>query len=368
MRWGIWLVVLAGAIWPGRSTALPPQPLSDDAVSGADPALSISESATPPADRPGPPRFYGEYDGTCILNGDSARQAHAAVIARQDKAGRRVWTVHLATGDIATARPGLQVDLQGRSEDPQTVILSDKQGRWSGKIRQGVLRASRAGENPVRFDLRRIVRRPDTVGARPPRGATVLLALKPGEKPDLAAWTNPTWPRGIDGSMRVGKGDQRSRRPHGSIRLHLEFRCPLRIGKTGQGRANSGVYLQDRYEVQILDSFGLAPADDRCGGIYKIAAPRVNASLPPGRWQSYDIVFQAARFDDAGRLRARPRITVVHNGITVHNDLELPGPTAGANGKDHVPAGPLRLQDHGDAVEYRNIWWVEPVGPPSDDE
>jgi hypothetical protein len=365
MRWGIWLVVLAGAIWPGRSTALPPDPLPADS---ADPAGPTSQAPKSPADPPAAPRFYGEYDGTCILNGDSARQARAAVIARQGKAGRRYWVVHLATGGIQTARPELRVVLQGRSEDDQTVVLSDKQGRWSGKIRQGVLRASRGGESRARFDLRRIVRRPDTVGARPPRGATVLLALQPGKKPDLGAWTNHTWPGRIDGSMRVGKGDQRSRREHGSIRLHLEFRCPLLPGQTGQGRGNSGVYLQDRYEVQILDSFGLAPADNRCGGIYKIAAPRVNASLPPGRWQSYDIEFQAARFDDAGRLEAPPRITVVHNGITIHDDLELPRPTAGAKGKNHAPTGALRLQDHGDAVEYRNIWWTEPVRPPSDDE
>jgi hypothetical protein len=139
----------------------------------------------------------------------------------------------------------------------------------------------------------------------------------------------------------------------------VEFRVPYEPGKGGQGRGNSGVYLQDRYEVQVLDSFGLEPGLGDCGALYQIAAPPPAVCLPPLAWQTFDITFRAPRFDASGRKTENARITVIHNGIKIHDNLELPHTTGGA-APGEVPSGPLRLQDHGNPVRYRNIW-VQPL-------
>ncbi|MBN2451656.1 MAG: DUF1080 domain-containing protein [Lentisphaeria bacterium] len=139
-------------------------------------------------------------------------------------------------------------------------------------------------------------------------------------------------------------------------RLHLEFRTPFMPAARGQGRGNSGVYLQGRYEVQILDSFGLEGLDNECGGIYRVARPRVNMCAPPTQWQTYDIDFRAPRFDADGRKTEPARITCRHNGVVIHQDLAIPGPTGGGSGDNLDQPGPLLLQDHGNPVQFRNIW------------
>ncbi|MCK5557939.1 MAG: DUF1080 domain-containing protein, partial [Candidatus Hydrogenedentes bacterium] len=131
----------------------------------------------------------------------------------------------------------------------------------------------------------------------------------------------------------------------------------------GQGRGNSGVYLQGRYEVQILDSYGLESKDNECGGIYKVGAPIVNMCAPPMQWQTYDITFHTPRFDSSGAKTRNARVTVVHNGVTIHEDLEIPGPTRGSrNKKETSEPGPILLQEHGNPVQYRNIWAVDLAG------
>lgn len=171
------------------------------------------------------------------------------------------------------------------------------------------------------------------------------------------------WEVQSDGSVQVAGGepesnvgDAVSEQEFGDFQLHVEFMCPATAGKEGQAKSNSGVYLHGRYEVQVLDSHGAPPADNLCGGIYKIAPPLVNAAKPAGQWQSYDIVFRAPRFDDQKNMTEQPRITVLHNGVVIHNNLILPRTTGGALGTDMVERGPILLQDHGDPVRYRNIW------------
>ena len=159
-----------------------------------------------------------------------------------------------------------------------------------------------------------------------------------------------------DGSVLVGGGDAITRREFLDFQLHLEFFCPETTGKQGQARSNSGVYLHGRYEVQVLDSFGQAPAGNGCGAIYSIAAPMVNASRPAGSWQTYDIIFRAPRYDAVDALVELPRVTVLHNGVVIHNNLELPKPTPGGTDQEMRTMGPILLQDHGDPVRYRNIW------------
>jgi hypothetical protein len=125
----------------------------------------------------------------------------------------------------------------------------------------------------------------------------------------------------------------------------------------GQGRSNSGVYQQGRYEVQVLDSFGLEGADNECGGIYKAKAPRINMCLPPLQWQTYDIDFTAAKFD-GDKKTAPARMTVKHNGVTIHDNVEVPAGTPGGTQGEGPGPGPLFVQNHGNPVFFQNIWVV----------
>jgi hypothetical protein len=171
-----------------------------------------------------------------------------------------------------------------------------------------------------------------------------------------------TWPIS-GGSAEVLGGDLRTKQSFGDFKLHVEFWIPnLPPEVTGQARGNSGVYLQDRYELQVLDSFGdTTPADNECGGIYTKRAPDSNRATAPETWQTYDITFRAARFNGATKTE-NARATVVWNGAVVHNNIEINGSTGGG-AAEGPGAAPIRLQDHGDAganVRYRNIW-IEPM-------
>jgi hypothetical protein len=164
------------------------------------------------------------------------------------------------------------------------------------------------------------------------------------------------WVVQADGSVLVGPNDAVTNREFGDFQLHLEFFCPEVPGRTGQGRANSGVYLHGSYEIQVLDSFGDAPLSDGCGALYSLAPPLVNASGPPDTWQTYDVTFRAPRFDAENRVAEPPRVTVLHNGLTIHNNLVIPSVTPGGVDSQMRARGPLLLQDHGDPVRYRNVW------------
>jgi hypothetical protein len=198
-----------------------------------------------------------------------------------------------------------------------------------------------------------------TFGARAPDlddDKTVVLF-------DGKDWSNFTskdhqpspWRINEDGAAIATGGDAISKQTFGDFHLHIEFLCPV-SDKEGQARSNSGVYLHGRYEIQVLDTFGMEAKDNHCGGIYKIATPLVNASRPAGTWQTYDVTFRSPRFDDAGKVKENPRVTVLHNGVVIHNNIELPGTTAGGIDQTMVKEGPLLLQDHGDPVQFRNIW------------
>ena len=200
----------------------------------------------------------------------------------------------------------------------------------------------------------------DTCGASPPANATVLFNGQ-----DLSNWTAkgggaPGW-KVEDGVMHVvpKTGDVVSTERFTDFFLHLEFRCPDMPEATGQKKGNSGVYLQGRYEIQVLDSYGInIPGLGDCGAIYNQFAPLVNACKPAMEWQTYDVSFRAPRMNDAGEVAEGVRVTVLQNGQVILNNVLLPGVTGGAMDENVGEPGPLRLQDHGDLVCYRNIWAV----------
>jgi Domain of Unknown Function (DUF1080) len=199
-------------------------------------------------------------------------------------------------------------------------------------------------------------------GIKAPSDAIVLFDGK-----NLSEWmsqkdsTEAKWELGADGSMTVkpGTGDIRTRRAFGDIQLHLEFRTPVVVKGEGQGRGNSGVFLQNRYEVQVLDCFqNRTYSNGQAAALYKQSIPLVNVCRKPGEWQAYDILYTAPRFNSDGILLAAGRITVIHNGVLVQLNTEIKGTTEYIGLPKNIAHGkaPLRLQDHGDLVSYRNIW------------
>ena len=201
----------------------------------------------------------------------------------------------------------------------------------------------------------------NTLGSKAPTGAVVLF-----DGATLDGWTkmdgSPAGWMIEDGAMRVvpGSGDVATQRLFGDQFLHLEFRLSSMPQATGQAKSNSGVFIQGRCEVQVLDSSGWeSPGLGDCGAIYDQYAPLINACRPALEWQTYDIIFRAPRCE--GKVvKEKARLTAFHNGLLIHNNVELPGPTGAPSDLNVQSPGHLRLQDHGNIVWYRNIWVVEP--------
>jgi hypothetical protein len=192
-----------------------------------------------------------------------------------------------------------------------------------------------------------------------PADATVLI----GAGSDLNAWSMMdgsavTWPM-TAGVASTGKGMIRTKAEFTSFQLHVEFATPSEVKGDGQGRGNSGVYLLGLFEIQVLDSYkNPTYPDGQASAMYGQFPPLVNASLPPGQWQSYDIAFRAPRFKGE-TLETPATVTVLHNGVVVHANDAFWGPTAHKKIDPYTPAsakGPIALQDHGNPVRYRNIW------------
>jgi hypothetical protein len=203
-----------------------------------------------------------------------------------------------------------------------------------------------------------VTRKSETEGAKPPEGALVLF-----DGSNLDQWTKmdgkspPSWI--IEGGYaQVKGGDIVSKAKFtGPHTIHVEFSLPFMPKARGQGRGNSGVYVENRYEVQVLDSFGLKGLNNECGGIYSQIAPTVNMCYPPLQWQTYDIDVTPAKYED-GKKASNTRLTVKHNGVVIHDNVEVKGPTGGGVAEDGTPQS-IRLQDHGNPMRFRNIWVVE---------
>ncbi|MFL2858412.1 MAG: DUF1080 domain-containing protein [Planctomycetota bacterium] len=197
-----------------------------------------------------------------------------------------------------------------------------------------------------------------------PAEAKVLL----GEDGKLGAWAQGGRDIGwkwLGEALQVqpGTGDIFSREEFGDLQLHMEFRTPEKVVSSSQGRGNSGVFLMGVFEVQILDSFqNPSYADGQCGALYGQCPPRVNASRGPGEWQSYDIFFTRPRYD-GDQVVEPARVTVLHNGVLIHNQQAFMGPTRHLRTTDYkgyqAKRGPIKIQDHGNPMQFRNIWVVD---------
>jgi hypothetical protein len=235
---------------------------------------------------------------------------------------------------------------EGETKDGVTLFKGEDH---EGRIQGGTLTITIPALNNFKIgELKKTTRQSPTLGAPPPPGAIVLFdgsANNDFEPGKLTA----------DGLLPQG---QTSKRKFQDCALHLEFQTPFMPSARGQARGNSGVYLQGRYETQVLDSFGLTGENNECGGIYTISAPLVNMCFPPLSWQTYDIDFQAARFE-GDKQTSDAVISVRHNGVLVQDKVKVPQATRAAPLKVGPEPGPLYLQNHGNPVNYRNIWIVE---------
>lgn len=286
--------------------------------------------------------LQGEYLGE-VKGENESQKVGVQVIALGGGKFRSMGLIGGLPGD-GWSRGGEVRMAEGKLEG-DSVRFSE--GDIVAELKGGMITISAKGNKIA--ELAKLHRQSPTLGAKPPAGAIVLF-----DGSSVDEFENGKL---VEGKL-LGATNCSTKRKFGDHSLHIEFRTPFMPTSSGQGRGNSGVYAQGRYEIQVLDSFGLEGKNNECGGIYSISEPRVNMCFPPLSWQTYDIDFTAARYDDAGKKTANAHVTIKHNGVVIHEDLELPKGTPG-----YHPEGPgpdsLFLQDHGNPVAFRNIWVVE---------
>lgn len=309
--------------------------------------------------------YFGDYTGTYAASDTSVEAGGPVPVLAEGKIvaqGNRHYRVVLSTAPTTTQGRPWQIELEGHIDGERLVIAGAAGGHdWEGEIANKALRINKRSYGG-RFEMKQVMKKSPTEGLQPPARAIVLLAYEPGRKPALNEWQEAGWITTEDGILHKNTGDGprgelRTKREFRNVHLHVEFRIPYEPDKREQGRGNSGVIFADRYEVQVLDSFGLVAGAGDCAAIYGVAPPRVNAAFPPLSWQTYDITFYAAKLDGTKLVRA-PRFTVVWNGVKVHENQTTPTPT-GDPDRPNAETGPIRLQDHGNLVYFRNIWAEE---------
>lgn len=307
-------------------------------------------------------KVQGEYAGTVA----GGAKIGVQVIALGDGAFQAVFYPGGLPG--AGWNGKLRIPVDGKTRGDKTVFAPSKnRKRYNGrspaefsalarnpKEGQRNYTATIAGETLTgttdageAISAKKIVRKSPTLGAKPPPGAIVLFD---GTGTDQ-------WHRGRMDARKVLHNNTMTKKTFQSFTLHVEFITPFKPKARSQSRGNSGVYIHRRYEIQVLDSFGLEGRSNECGGVYGKAGPKPNMCLPPLSWQTYDIDFQVPTFKD-GRKTANAVITLRHNGVAVHKAFELSNKT-GRGQREGPSPGPIFLQGHGNPVFYRNIWIVE---------
>jgi hypothetical protein len=303
---------------------------------------------------------------------DEASTQLVSTVDDPDLAAQGEYASGIAGASGSTASPmGLQVVAWGggqfrgalyagglpgnRARSTQHVVLEGQRGDGGVVLSGGdyavVVQGPHARlSHTARGDLGtlvKVVRRSPYAGLAPPPGAIVLFDGH-GTKAFQRA-------RVKDGLLQVGTELVPTFR---NYQLHVEFQVPFMPTAREQGRGNSGVYLQSRYEVQVLDSFGLEGVFNECGALYRQRAPDLNMAFPPLTWQTYDITFHSPTFDACGNKCRDARLTVLHNGVRVHNNVRITGKTGAGQPEGPQPL-PIKFQDHGNPVQFRNIWLRE---------
>ena len=304
--------------------------------------VNAASAAVPPQEI-----VQGLYQGSC-KGAKGEEKIEARVVAWGHGTYKVFVRQSLAEGKIA------KIELDGKP-DGDAIRFTGKSGSaaWTAVYADGAIKGTCA--QTATLEMKRVVRESPTLGAKPPQGAIVLLDGKNFDnvtKKPLKDGSEQKWKLTDDGGIEVPKGGMNSKRQvPDSFKLHVEFKINLRPEARGQGRGNSGVYLPNGTEIQVLDSFGMTTyKGGGCGGLYAYKDPDAFdefslASAPPLQWQTYDVEYRVQKKD--GNLVGRPRVTVLHNGILIHDKAE---PDRNAR------AGGFHFQDHGNPVQFRNIW------------
>ncbi len=287
-------------------------------------------------------KVQGEYQGDVIIDGQLFKFG-VQVIALGDGKFTGVGYRGGLPGDGWDGSERIQG--QGKTEGGQAMFG----GENLSVIAKDDVMTIRDNNQNVLAELKKVYRKSPSLGEKPPKDAVVLF-----DGSNVEAWN----PGKMMEEMLMGVGT-RTKQSFGTYHLHLEFRTPFMPFAQGQARGNSGMYLHDQYECQILDSFGLAGLDNECGGIYKVASPKLNMCFPPLSWQTYDVDITAPKLDEQGKVVTPAKATIKHNGVVIHDNLELKLTPGGGRSEMPPGPGPLYLQDHGDPVRFRNIWLVE---------
>ena len=247
-------------------------------------------------------------------------------------------------GDGWGGKKDTRIKASGATAEGVTTFKTDA---WVGTIKDGKLTVQKPTLGDVIGTLERVVRKSPTLGKKPPEGAVVLF-----DGTNVDAWKAGA-KMTEDGLLEQGVT---SKQEFQDFHIHFEFRTPYKPAARGQGRGNSGFYAHGRYEVQILDSFGLEGEHNECGGIYSTQAPILNMCYPPLTWQTYDVDFTAAKFDAQGKKTDNAKMTVKHNGVIIHQDTICDHATTASPKKEGPEPGPIFFQNHGNPVRFRNVW------------
>ena len=287
--------------------------------------------------------IQGEYSGNVTHADGWCRAVGLQVVALGEGKFDALWYPGGLPGNSYDGSTRLK--LSGQRAEEKVVLVSDGQ---TIELQPGYAASVKNSTGFIVGNLSPMHRYSLTAGAAPPANAIVLFDGKNTDRLKNAKVTP-------DGLLEIGC---ETKDPVQNFTLHAEFRTPYMPYAKGQARGNSGFYLQKRYEVQVLDSFGLELQFNDCASLYRFKAPDLNMSFPPLSWQTYDIDFTAPRFDADGKRTAKGRITVRHNGIVVHNNLELENKTGGGTPEGPNPL-PILFQNHGNAVHFRNVWLID---------
>jgi hypothetical protein len=331
-------------------------------LAGASPAADAKDAkdakkGAPAKKAPRPPR-PPVVPGPCFLDPneagpDYAVQGEYVGTAGSDKVGVQVVAMGKGQFSAVIYQGGLPGDGYARDKKKVSILGATKDGKTvfegAADKYEAVIEAGKLigrTDTGEKIAAKRIVRTSPTLGAKCPAGGTVLFDGK-----NTDAWIDAS----VDkrGLLEIN-AETKADLPDGT--LHVEFLLPFKPETRGQDRGNSGVYIQRRYEIQVLDSFGLEGKTGECGAMYMKVAPLVNMCYPPLTWQTYDIEFEAAKWEDGKKVKDMS-LTVRHNGVVVQDALHLKSQT-GAGRKESPEGGPLWLQGHKNPVFFRNIWIV----------